>query len=406
MKKNKKNTTVPDKDPLPENNSFPKNKLFLILKIFVPVFIAIQIWLYVFHDTEKLVFQSNNTAQGIHKRTVWLVISMFLIIISFLSFFRINISNRIKNIMLLLYSTILFFLAFEILFMYAAISQGTGYAYCSKLWFNKYWERNELGYRDKTYNAATDTLKNKIVMLGDSYVAGHGTNNVADRMSDLLEKKLGSNYRVFNLGENGSTTTDEFDRLKKFPYKYDKLILVHVPNDLEYLDVNDEDTQPEETSEEGGIGAFFIKESFLVNFISYTRAGQLLQGLIGLFSGANNTEPEPIPVYPFSDTTKLNKHISNLKMIDKELKEHNIKLLIVSFPFPGNEDKLAEKYYNNFVQQLKINSFNYLDANTIGKQLGRRQQIVSSLDGHPSVKLQKLVTDSIYKRLQADSWIK
>ncbi len=42
---------------------------------------------------------------------------------------------------------------------------------------------------------------------------------------------------------------------------------------------------------------------------------------------------------------------------------------------------------------------------TICKQLKRRQQVVSALDGHPSVKVQQMVTDSIFKRLKDDSWI-
>ena len=225
---------------------------------------------------------------------------------------------------------------------------------------------------------------------------------------NLLEKKLGSSYRVFNLGKNGSTTIDEFDRLKKFPYKFDKLILVHVPNDLEYLDKNDETNQSnesDETNNRNGITSFFVRESFYINFISYTRAGVLLQILATLLSGANNDEIEQSPSYPFSDSTKLRKHISNLLMINQELKEHNIKLLIVSFPFPGNDDVDAEKFYKGFIQQLKSTNLNYLDAFPICNQFKLREQKVSSLDGHPSTKVQKMVADSIFKRLKDDSWI-
>lgn len=406
--KNKKNKTGELKNTTEGSNPIVANKFIPILKTIIPVLVAIQLWLFVFRDTEKLVFQSLDTQEGIHKRTVLLIISMLLLFYSFLHFFRLTISTKIKNVMLLIYSVTLLFLAFEIVFMYMPISQGTGYAYCNKLWFNKYWQRNEIGYRDEPYNASTDTLKNKMVMLGDSYVAGHGTKNVQDRMSNLLEKKLGNSYRVFNLGKNGSTTTDEFDRLKNFPYKYDKLILVHVPNDLEYLDKNDDANQineSEEINNSNSIANFFIKESFFINFISYTHAGILMQGLAAFFSSSNNNEIEQEPIYPFSDSAKLRKHLSNLLMIDKELKEHQIKLLIVSFPFPGNEDSKAAYYYQQFIKQLKLTNLNYLDAMPICNQLKRRQQIVSTLDGHPSVKVQQMVTDSIFKRLKDDSWI-
>ena len=406
--KNKKNKTGDLKNTTVGSNPVVANKFIPILKTIIPVLVAIQLWLFVFRDTEKLVFQSLDAQEGIHKRTVLLIISILLLIYSFLYFFRLDISNKIKNVLLLIYSTILIFLVFEVVFMYQPISQGTGYAYCNKLWFNKYWQRNEIGYRDEPYNAATDTLKNKIVMLGDSYVAGHGTNNVKDRMSNLLEKKLGKTYRVFNLGKNGSTTIDEFDRLKNFPYKYDKLILVHVPNDLEYLDNNDETNQIEEAEEinnNNGFIDFFIKESFFINFLSYTIIGDAVRGIAGVLSGTINTQINEIPNYPYSDSAKLRKHFSNLLMIDKELKEHQIKLLIVSFPFPGNEDSIADYYYQQFIKQLKLSKLNYLDAMPICNQLKRRQQIVSTLDGHPSVKVQQMVTDSIFERLKDDSWI-
>jgi hypothetical protein len=406
--KNKKNKTGELKNTTEGSNPIVANKFIPILKTIIPVLVAIQLWLFVFRDTEKLVFQSLDAQEGIHKRTVLLIISILLLIYSFLYFFRLDISNKIKNVLLLIYSTILIFLVFEVVFMYQPISQGTGYAYCNKLWFNKYWQRNEIGYRDEPYNAATDTLKNKIVMLGDSYVAGHGTNNVKDRMSNLLEKKLGKTYRVFNLGKNGSTTIDEFDRLKNFPYKYDKLILVHVPNDLEYLDNNDETNQIEEAEEinnSNGFVDFFIKESFFINFLSYTIIGDAVRGIAGILSGTINTQINEIPNYPYSDSAKLRKHFSNLLMIDKELKEHQIKLLIVSFPFPGNEDSKADYYYQQFIKQLKLSKLNYLDAMPICNQLKRRQQVVSALDGHPSVKVQQMVTDSIFKRLKDDSWI-
>lgn len=406
--KNKKNKTGDLKNTTVGSNPVVANKFIPILKTIIPVLVAIQLWLFVFRDTEKLVFQSLDAQEGIHKRTVLLIISILLLIYSFLYFFRLDISNKIKNVLLLIYSTILIFLVFEVVFMYQPISQGTGYAYCNKLWFNKYWQRNEIGYRDEPYNAASDTLKNKIVMLGDSYVAGHGTNNVKDRMSNLLEKKLGKTYRVFNLGKNGSTTIDEFDRLKNFPYKYDKLILVHVPNDLEYLDNNDETNQIEETEEinnSNGFIDFFIKESFFINFLSYTIIGDAVRGIAGILSGTINTQINEIPNYPYSDSAKLRKHFSNLLMIDKELKEHQIKLLIVSFPFPGNEDSKADYYYQQFIKQLKLSKLNYLDAMPICNQLKRRQQVVSALDGHPSVKVQQMVTDSIFERLKDDSWI-
>ena len=55
-----------------------------------------------------------------------------------------------------------------------------------RLWFAKYWKANQLGYRDLELADKNFEGKYKIVILGDSYVAGHGIKNPEDRFSNIL----------------------------------------------------------------------------------------------------------------------------------------------------------------------------------------------------------------------------
>ena len=302
--------------------------------------------------------------------------------------------------------------------MYLPVSQGSGEAYCMRIWFSKYWELNEQGYRDVSYNAKSDTLKNIVVMLGDSYVAGHGTKHVEERMSNILEKKLGAKYRVFNLGENGAHSQKEYGNLLRFPYKYDKLILVHVPNDLEYIDMNanantgnnnmpaGSAATPDEPGWLSRIGTFFVNESFFINFLSFTGFGNTIKFIPFLIKNINKLDSiDNAEKYPFSDSLQLKQHIKNLVWLDSVESSKNVKFLILSFPLPGNDDPEMDKYYNNFISQLKLHNLNYLDVLPICKQLSVRKQIVSKLDKHPSVLLQKMVTDTLYKRLKNEHWL-
>lgn len=127
----------------------------------------------------------------------------------------------------------LFFIIFEYIFMFIPLSHGIGYTLSSQLWFSKYWKPiNRFGFRD--YDIAEDTTnKKKIIVVGDSFVAGHGIKNIENRFSNILQRKIGrDSYYVFNLGINGADTLQEIRLLKSFPYKADILILEYSPNDI------------------------------------------------------------------------------------------------------------------------------------------------------------------------------
>lgn len=396
MKKGKQKTSVNADSN--KDKADKKNNIILSFKALALLALCFILWKIVFRNTYDLVNHAEDINPELFKRTLLLALSIFTLTASLYYFYKILLNNTIKNIALAIYSIITLFIIFEIIFMHLPISQGTGDAYCAVMWFRKYWKKNEMGYRDKPYNPAVDTLTNNIVFLGDSYVAGHGIKKTEDRMSNLLETKLGHAYRVFNLGRNGANTKDELLFLERFPYKFNKLILVHVPNDLEYMKNENSDENISNNQFEPG---FFINESFFINFLSYTQIG----GYFKYVLSTHKFKVEQQRDYPFSDTTLLNTHISNLYFIDSMCTIKNINLLIVSYPFPGITDTVAKRYYRNFISKLKENNLNYLDAEPICDLLPPRKQIVNKFDMHPSKQVQKMVADSIYERIKRDGWL-
>ncbi len=118
-------------------------KLVLLLKVAGPLCFAFLLWTSIFHDTHELAFKVRYSAAKMNMRAILLFISLVFVWLSFASFFRIPLKNRLKNFLLVVYSAVSFFLIFEIVFMYLPISQGSGEAYCMRIWFSKYWELNE-----------------------------------------------------------------------------------------------------------------------------------------------------------------------------------------------------------------------------------------------------------------------
>jgi hypothetical protein len=87
---------------------------------------------------------------------------------------------------------------------YVIYSDGLGFTLMYDRWHKKYWHPvNSQGYRDIEWSAEQLAGKTKIIVTGDSFPAGHGTNNVADRFPNVLQQELGDDYAVMLVARQG-----------------------------------------------------------------------------------------------------------------------------------------------------------------------------------------------------------
>ena len=122
-------------------------------------------------------------------------------------------------------------LAVEAAFTFVASSHGVGYTIASRIWHERHWApANALGYRDVAGPAPAG--KRVVWALGDSFTAGHGIADVADRYPDRLAVAR-PDLHVVNLGQCGADTAEELRRLQAHPGKPDLLLLQHFPNDVD-----------------------------------------------------------------------------------------------------------------------------------------------------------------------------
>ena len=87
-----------------------------------------------------------------------------------------------------------------------------------------------MGYRDS--EPKSENEKPNVLIIGDSFVAGHGI-KYEEMFSNILKNKLKEEYNIFNLGVCGSHTDREFDSLLNYPIKADIIILGYYHNDIE-----------------------------------------------------------------------------------------------------------------------------------------------------------------------------
>jgi hypothetical protein len=175
--------------------------------------------------------------------------------------------RRLRSIaggLLISYFTILLILGIgELYFRYFFAESENVFTLATQNWLNRYWHTNSLGFRDREWTAEDLEGKKTVVVLGDSFAAGWGLKDAADRFSDVLAAKLGDGYAVINLGRYGTATPEQLDILKnESPVKKpDVVILQYFLNDINYAGLQLGLLPTPEASPD------WAKDSYLANFI-------------------------------------------------------------------------------------------------------------------------------------------
>ncbi len=261
----------------------------------------------------------------------------------------------------------------------------------SRAWFLNHWTLNEEGYRDAPYDSASVGTRRKVLVIGDSFVAGHGIKDANDRFTNELEALLpGNEFRVYNLGVGGSDTRDENKRLRAFPYKPDILIFSWYPNDIE------------QDGERGGLllqharsyhdipgfARYFARRSYLWNYLywRYPHPDEL-SDYFGYIQQC------------FSFLKVRYAHFQEIDRLVAYGDSLQVPMAAVVFPFLENAagsqfatDPVEGRFRGHGVPTLSVRQM------LLGKPA--IDYIVNQNDPHPNERLHKMVADSLLLILQ------
>lgn len=123
----------------------------------------------------------------------------------------------------------------ELYFRYVYADSENTVTLATQNWLARYWHTNSLGYRDREWVPADWQGRTTVVVTGDSFTAGWGIADPADRYTDVLAHRLGADYAVINLGQYGTATTEQLDILRAHPLQNpDVVIMQYFLNDINY----------------------------------------------------------------------------------------------------------------------------------------------------------------------------
>lgn len=322
------------------------------------------------------------------KTVFWVLLGIEILRIFYYGVVKSKAKGVVPNIITLLTPLVLLVLFLEIVFMYVPQSHEGVLSKASQIWWEKYWAPvNSLNYRDK--EVLSDTTKKNVLVIGDSFAAGHGLKSVDERFSDILESKLGvDQFVVYNLGVSGSDTRDEADRLKKYPVKPDVIVLQYFPNDIEKVarEKGLTLTGAEPYADLQGIFATVVKRFYLPNFVYW----QLPHTSFSTFEDFVKTA--------YTDTTILNAHFADLSSMLAYRDSTGADMYAVFVPFLFQLDKSAE-YTRPVEDFLEANGVTVVRLTDGVANIPDKERVVGKNDGHAGPAVNTLIGQRLYEAM-------
>ena len=302
-------------------------------------------------------------------------------------------SVRLKNLTTLGFTFLASLILLEGAFMFVPQSHSVGYTLASQNWSRYFWQTNSLGYRDKPLSEI-DQKKPRILILGDSFTAGHGIRDPDQTYVGRLRKMIGGQFEVLNLGRNGADPRTELSDLNDYPYKPDILILQYYGNDIQTVVKNSDIVFNGFTpyTDLGPLSKFLVKQSYLLNYLYWRLPRGDTKPYIEFLKKAY-THPETMQT-----------HLADLGRFVKYSIDCKVPLLAVMFPFMADIEgsSLFMEPVGEYFSDQNVPVINVIE---ILQDLPLSKRVVNLNDPHPSTTVHRRVAEAIVARLLALDWL-
>jgi hypothetical protein len=297
-------------------------------------------------------------------------------------------SSRIRRVVRfssgLILSMLVLLLLVELFFTFFAKPDPYIHTLAAQNWFKRYWSLNSFGYRDIEWTPEQLAGRTKIMVLGDSIVAGHGIQNEEERFADRLGQMLGQDYAVLNVGLHGAGTRGQLDAALEYPFTPDVIILsfhvddiVDTATTIGVLRPNYVPTSPR-----------LVEESYAANYLYW-----------------HHYQPAPWPWVRryqgwarglYEDPGVWETYRSLLLDIKNFAEAQNIQLLVVAFPDLQNIEE-SHPIISQIGDLYREQNVPVLDVTELLEGNDSQTLTVSTIDEHPNERLHQLVAEELYR---------
>src|SRR5664279_3554519 len=303
--------------------------------------------------------------------------------------------SRLTGVLVTLTTLVIIMIGAETyLRIFYVTTDGYGFTAMDYWWYKDYgWTHlNSLGYRD--YEPTPDDPAHpltRIGVIGDSFVMGHGINNIDDTFPQLLEKKLGTGYDVNVIAQSGWDTNIELYELNSYPLRPKIVILSYYLNDMDYL-MTDPTTNPNSnfTLPPNDITTQVTRDFFLASYVYYD--------LLQYTSPTRTSKFAEDLISAHMDDTLWNQQVPRLFDFVAWERQHNARLIVLVWPQLAEVEAStpATKRVSDFFRSQNVQ---VIDMTNVLRGKSASELTLNRFDAHPSIESHHLAADQLYQAI-------
>jgi hypothetical protein len=273
-------------------------------------------------------------------------------------------------------------------------TDGFGHTRASRRWFEHHWQpMNRYGYRDREHPDDQLEATRRLIVLGDSFAAGHGVADFRDCFFYRLGEGLGPEWSVILVANQGWNSDTERKWLKRFPFKPEKVVLSYYLNDIEGAAWSQGRSFAFDLEVKPALLRFWVERSDFFNWIYWRlrRASLSGQGFADWIDAA------------FQDQQIWARHQAELERLIELAQKLEAELVVVLFPhLLGLEAsaaplaKVQSVFADRGIATIDVRAL------LIEESWPPERRVVNRLDAHPSVELHSRVATALLERLRQE----
>jgi lysophospholipase L1-like esterase len=288
-------------------------------------------------------------------------------------------------------------------YLFGDHSDDNNRTFASRLWHERHWKPiNSLGFRDVEHMGEDHAGKRVLFVVGDSFMAGQGIDDPADRCVDLLREQLGEGWSVILVAKPGWHTLNEVEAvdgvIEQFGVRPDAVVLAYVLNDIVYPEALAASAglptiPPPDQLPETGLWARAARRSYLVNDLAW----QLVLDSAG--SGGQQGYWEAIAA-TYAEPAVWERHAEDLHALVDRCRALGARLTVLVFPNLSDIGMTREATARvaGFFEEQGADAIDLSERFTRSKGTAIT---VSAQDGHPSRAVHRLLAEMLFPRIES-----
>jgi len=271
-------------------------------------------------------------------------------------------------------------------------SDSQNVSFVSRQWFNRHWKPiNSKGFRSR--EKQTDIKDKKhILVLGDSFAAGHGIENYQDTFPEILASRLENSYYVSNYSKCGWDTAEELHALQDIEFSPEIIILSYFPNDI--VSVANRmgfNFDWQYITPQNPLWTWLVNNSYFANYLHFSTT-------LGVRNKETYSQFIAYLLECHQNPQIGQEHQNELRTIAKICSDKGARLVVVSWPLFSlpRESALMNKYLEDALKDFSC------EIIVMEKEIGDwplEKLIVSNKDPHPSKTVHMFTADLLEQQI-------